>query len=166
MVASKRKREGEAPPLDDSQAWASHPRLKRHVECLLASSDPQGVFKRYEACAGQKRAQRLAVHVCAWVALLPGTLELLKPSVEVLTKLLQARCGKIKPWEPSSCFPTSQGSSGSGRQQLEDLEETDAKALRSHLRQRAGFNGSCQGPGCRTNCFISGFSIHPAVLAA
>ena len=41
-MARKRKLQEEdaVPPLDNLDAWASHPRLLRHVGCLVASKNP------------------------------------------------------------------------------------------------------------------------------
>ena len=39
MVKRKLQEEDALPP-DDLEAWASHPRLLRHVRCLVASKDP------------------------------------------------------------------------------------------------------------------------------
>ena len=41
-MARKRKphEEDAVPPLDNLDAWASHPRLLRHVRCLVASKNP------------------------------------------------------------------------------------------------------------------------------
>lgn len=87
------RREVDAPPLDDPEAWAKHPRLQRHVRCLLTSSKPENVLKRYEKAEGQ----RFCVHVCAWVALLEDG-ELLESAVRVLAKLLKRRRGSLQPW--------------------------------------------------------------------
>ena len=87
------RREADAPPLDDPEAWAKHPRLQRHVRCLLTSSKPENVLKRYE----KARGQRFCVHVCAWVALLEDG-ELLESAVRVLTKMLKRRRGSLQPW--------------------------------------------------------------------
>ena len=87
-------REDGVPALNDHEAWASNPRLQRHVNRLLASSDPAQVFRRYETSV----EQRFAVHVSAWVALLPKESDLLSPAVEVLRKLIKAHRGKLQPW--------------------------------------------------------------------
>ncbi|CAE8598212.1 unnamed protein product [Polarella glacialis] len=54
--------------------WKTHPRLQKHVRRFLDSPDPGRVLSRYSAQAqnlGQEKLLRIAVHVGAWVALLP-----------------------------------------------------------------------------------------------
>lgn len=91
-MARKRKLQEEdaVPPLDNLDAWASHPRLLRHVRCLVASKNPRRVLKRYKDRAHDE-GQRCCVHVAAWVALLPEESELLKPAAELLATLLATR---------------------------------------------------------------------------
>ena len=97
-MASKRKREEEPPLVADREAWASHPRLRRHLECLQRSAKPDHVFQRYLE-AGHFEGQRNLVHVAAWVSLLPCDSELLVPAVDCLKKLLETRPkARLNPW--------------------------------------------------------------------
>ena len=89
-LSGKRKREEEPPSVNDRDAWAAHPRLRRHLECLQRSAKPDHVFQRYLEAA-HSRGQRNLVHVAAWVSLLPDDSELLVPAVACLEKLLETR---------------------------------------------------------------------------
>ncbi|CAE8728431.1 unnamed protein product [Polarella glacialis] len=54
--------------------WKTHPRLQKHVQRFLGSPDPGRVLSRYSAQAqnvNPEKLLRIAVHVGAWVALLP-----------------------------------------------------------------------------------------------
>ncbi|CAE8586577.1 unnamed protein product [Polarella glacialis] len=92
--------------------WKNHPRLQKHVRRFLDSSDPGRVLSRYSAQAqnlDQEKLLRIAVHVGAWVALLPveqaavsscGEDDVSRPSpVQLLAQILHLRGrAKITDW--------------------------------------------------------------------
>ena len=77
MPPEKRWRPVVAPPSNTNTAvedWKTHPRLQKHAQRFLDSPDPGRVLSRYCARAQQldcEKLLRIAVHVGAWVALLP-----------------------------------------------------------------------------------------------
>ncbi|CAE8633816.1 unnamed protein product, partial [Polarella glacialis] len=58
-----------------AEAWQNHPRLQKHLLRFLDSPDPARVLRRYQLALckhlGSEKLLRVAVHVGAWVALLP-----------------------------------------------------------------------------------------------
>ncbi|CAE8586572.1 unnamed protein product [Polarella glacialis] len=112
----KRWRPVDAPPsngeasLDD---WKAHPRLQKHLLRFLHSPDPGRVLSRYSAQAQNSNPEkllRIAVHVGAWVALLPLGQAAASPSgkeedvsqpspVQLLAQILRLRGrAKITDW--------------------------------------------------------------------
>ncbi|CAE8587385.1 unnamed protein product [Polarella glacialis] len=77
MPPEKRWRPVIAPPSKIETAvedWKTHPRLQKHLQRFLNSPDPGRVLSRYSAQAqnlNPEKLLRIAVHVGAWVALLP-----------------------------------------------------------------------------------------------
>ncbi|CAE8731954.1 unnamed protein product, partial [Polarella glacialis] len=56
------------------EGWKTHPRLLKHVQRFMDSPDPSRVLSRYSAQAqnlNPEKLLRIAVHVGAWVELLP-----------------------------------------------------------------------------------------------
>ncbi|CAE8736935.1 unnamed protein product [Polarella glacialis] len=88
MPPEKRWRPVVAPPscgeatVDD---WKAHPRLQKHLQRFLDNPDPGRVLSRYSAQAqnlDRAKLLRIAVHVGAWVALLPLKQAAASPSGE------------------------------------------------------------------------------------
>ncbi|CAE8689240.1 unnamed protein product [Polarella glacialis] len=77
MPLEKRWRPVVAPPRNEKvtvEDWKTHPRLQKHVRRFLDNPDPGRVLLRYSAQAqhlNPEKLLRIAVHVGAWVALLP-----------------------------------------------------------------------------------------------
>ncbi|CAE8587388.1 unnamed protein product [Polarella glacialis] len=77
MPLDKRWRLVVAPPSNGEatvEDWKTHPRLQKHLQRFLDSPHPGRVLSRYSAQAQNlnlEKLLRIAVHVGAWVALLP-----------------------------------------------------------------------------------------------
>ncbi|CAE8594094.1 unnamed protein product [Polarella glacialis] len=116
MPLEKRWRHVVAPPScgeatrDD---WKTHPRLQKHLQRFLDSPDPRRVLSRYSAQAqnlNPEKLLRIAVHIGAWVALLPLEQAAASPSgeeedvsqpspVKLLAQILRLRGrAKISDW--------------------------------------------------------------------
>ncbi|CAE8587390.1 unnamed protein product [Polarella glacialis] len=116
MPLEQRWRPVVAPPSIEAatvEDWKSHPRLQKHVQRFLDSPDPGKVLSRYAAQAqnlNPEKLLRIAVHVGAWVALLPleqaaaalssEEEDVSQPSpVQVLAEILRLRGrAKISDW--------------------------------------------------------------------
>ncbi|CAE8616217.1 unnamed protein product [Polarella glacialis] len=77
MPPEKRWRPVAAPPKNSEtrvEDWKKHPRLQKHLQRFLGSPEPGKVLSRYSVQAqnlNPDKLLRIAVHVGAWVALLP-----------------------------------------------------------------------------------------------
>ncbi|CAE8649226.1 unnamed protein product, partial [Polarella glacialis] len=77
MPLEQRWRPVVAPPSNGEatvEDWKTHPRLQKHAQRFLDSPDPGRVLSRYSGQAqnlNPEKLLRIAVHVGAWVALLP-----------------------------------------------------------------------------------------------
>ncbi|CAE8635670.1 unnamed protein product [Polarella glacialis] len=95
--------------------WKAHPRLQKHLQRFLDNPDPGRVLSRYSAQAqnlDRAKLLRIAVHVGAWVALLPLKQAAASPSgeeenvsqpspVQLLAGILRLRGrAKISDWSP------------------------------------------------------------------
>ncbi|CAE8596349.1 unnamed protein product [Polarella glacialis] len=116
MPLEKRWRPVVAPPSCGEavvEDWKTHPRLQKHVRRFLDSPDPSKVLSRYAAQAqnlNPEKLLRIAVHVGAWVALLPLEQAAAPPSseeedgsqpspVQLLAEILRLRGrAKISDW--------------------------------------------------------------------
>ncbi|CAE8594086.1 unnamed protein product, partial [Polarella glacialis] len=105
-----------APPSNGESTdedWKTHPRLQKHLQRFLDSPDPGRVLSRYAAQAqnlNPEKLLRIAVHVGAWVALLPLEQAAASPSgeeedgsqpspVQLLAQILRLRGrAKISVW--------------------------------------------------------------------
>ncbi|CAE8640498.1 unnamed protein product [Polarella glacialis] len=116
MPLEKRWRPVVAPPSNEEatvEDCKTHPRLQKHWQRFLDSPDPGKVLSRYSAQAmhlNLEKLLRIAVHVSAWVALLPleqgaespsgGKEDVSRPSpVQFLAQILRLRGrAKISDW--------------------------------------------------------------------
>ncbi|CAE8651257.1 unnamed protein product, partial [Polarella glacialis] len=116
MPLAKRWRPVVAPPSCGEaivEDWKTHPRLQKHLQRFLDSPDPGRVLSRYAAQAqnlNPEKLLRIAVHVGAWVALLPLEQATASPSsgeedgsqpspVQLLAQILRLRGrAKISDW--------------------------------------------------------------------
>ncbi|CAE8624527.1 unnamed protein product [Polarella glacialis] len=115
MPPEKRWRASVAAPSSSEatvEDWKTHPRLQKHVLRFLGSPDLGRVLLRYAAQAQQldrEKLLRIAVHVGAWVALLPWEQAAASPSggedasqpspVQLLAQILRLRGrAKITDW--------------------------------------------------------------------
>ncbi|CAE8609130.1 unnamed protein product, partial [Polarella glacialis] len=107
VSGSTRKACAEEPPAPTAPAlaWRTHPRLRRHVLKLCDHPEPTAVLQRYRRSAetfSHAELVRHAVHVAAWVALLPSDTPVLPRCAELLAFLLRQwqRPGRIvlSPW--------------------------------------------------------------------
>ncbi|CAE8652449.1 unnamed protein product, partial [Polarella glacialis] len=116
MPPEKRWRPVGAPPSNAEvtvEVWKTHPRLQKHVRRFQDSRDPGRVLSRYVAQAQNVKHEkllRIAVHVGAWVALLPLEQAVASPSggeedgsrpspVQLLAQILLLRGrAKITDW--------------------------------------------------------------------
>ncbi|CAE8612325.1 unnamed protein product, partial [Polarella glacialis] len=115
MPLEKRWRPVVAPPSNGNttlEDWNTHPRLQTHLQRFLGSPDPGRVLSRYSVHAqnlSPEKLLRIAVHVGAWVALLPleqaasstsGEVDGSQPSpVQLLAQILRLRGrAKITEW--------------------------------------------------------------------
>ncbi|CAE8612326.1 unnamed protein product [Polarella glacialis] len=115
MPLEKRWRPVVAPPSNGNttlEDWNTHPRLQKHLQRFLDSQDPGRVLSRYSVQARNLNPDnllRIAVHVGAWVALLPleqaasstsGEVDGSQPSpVQLLAQILRLRSrAKITEW--------------------------------------------------------------------